>query len=224
MSTSTLFVDLQRLHAQGESGSIVVRLMMAANALALANQCLKREDEDRRPIRSHVIRGAKMYFINLQCGHLHEGLKIIEEIRNKKDLRAELDSCSEFAKTAFNELVECLNGGSKCDAFLQYIELVRHKVAFHYDPKLTSKALERLVSRTTTSTITSGSDISLWRFVVADDVNDVLVCRYIWRIPDDRNVQEEANLIAAQGGEWAKAFLDFAGDFIFRFVQRHAVK
>lgn len=58
---------------------------------------------------------------------------------------------------------------------------------------------------------------------MADDVNDVLVCRYIWAIPYSKNVQDEANLIAAQGGEWAKAFLDFAGDFIFRFVKRHAV-
>jgi hypothetical protein len=200
MSTSTLFVDLQRLYAQGESGSIVVRLMMAANALALANQCLKREDDDQRLVRTHAVRGAKMYFINLQCGHLHEGLKIIEEIRDKQDLRAEVESCTDFAKTAFSRLLECLGGGSKRDAFLQYVALVRHKVAFHYDPKLTSKALERLANRVTISSITSGSDISLWRFVVADD------------------------RIAAQGADWAKAFLDFAGDFIFRFVTKHAAK
>ncbi|MGA2781237.1 MAG: hypothetical protein ABSF13_04875 [Smithella sp.] len=38
--TLTTYVDLSRLQSLGERASVIIRLMMAGNDIALANQCL----------------------------------------------------------------------------------------------------------------------------------------------------------------------------------------
>jgi hypothetical protein len=201
--------------------------MMAANDISVANQCLSRFRQEEAPLRQHVARGAMMYFMNLQCGHLNEGLKIIDEIKNSRELHQRVDACADFARAAFKTLLECLDGGASAEDFNRYVERIRHNIAFHYqDKKLVSKALERRagIPDSRISRIICGSDISLWRFVVADDINDTIVCRYLWRIPEDKHLREEADRIAGQGSEWAKAFLDFSGDFIVRYIRSHAAR
>ena len=226
-ATTTFYVDMQRLHSLGKNASTVVRLMMAANDISVANQCLSRFRQEDAPLHQHVTRGAMMYFINLQCGHLNEGLKVIDEIKNSRELHQRVEDCADFAKAAFTTLVECLDGGARAEDFNRYVERIRHNIAFHYqDKKLVSKALERRAERPDSkiSRIICGSNISLWRFVVADDINDTIVCRYLWKIPEDKHLSEEADRIAGQGSEWAKAFLDFSGDFIVRYIRKNAAK
>lgn len=60
---------------------LVVKLMMACNDMQLANEALSSWKENQPRNRQCRQAGAKMYFARLQMAHLHEALKIIEEIR-----------------------------------------------------------------------------------------------------------------------------------------------
>jgi len=65
-------------------------------------------------------------------------------------------------------------------------------------------------------TITRGDDISLWRFGVADDVLDTLICQDLWKIPEDADLREEANKVATFAQRVCTSFLEFAGDYVYR--------
>ena len=104
----------------------------------------------------------------------------------------------------------------------RWIEPIRNRVAFHYDPSLIEKALSRRAVASPRSTITRGTDMSLWRFGVADDIEDTIVCRLLWKIPETADLRAEADKILGFGGELARDFLEFSGEFAFRFVQETA--
>ena len=88
------------------------------------------------------------------------------------------------------------------------------------DKALTDRASRSEARR---SKITRGDHISLWRFELADDIVDSVVCRQIWKIPRNANLRQEADLKADYGSELCQSFLDFSGEFIFRFIEDHAV-
>ena len=222
--TQTIFVDLQRLSSCGESASVIIRLMMACNDISLANQGLARYKEEQPAIKSHVQRGAGMYFIRLQCGHLNEAMKIISEIRDNERLRDRVEKCSHIAREAFDRLTNCLKGDPGNRDFERYVGRIRHSTVFHYAPKTIDKALNDRASRpeASRSKITRGDHISLWRFELADDILDSVVCRQIWNIPRTANLPQEADLKAEYGSNLCQALLSFSGEFIFRFVQEHA--
>jgi len=224
-STQTMFVDLQRLHSCGESGSLIIRLMMASNDISLANQCLSKFKEEQPPIRKHVQRGACMYFIRLQCGHLNEAMKIIQEIRDDQNLYDRVERCSRMAQDSFNKLANCLKGNSDNDRFEQYVGQIRQNTVFHYSKKLVDRALSDRSARQEArqSKITRGDHISLWRFELADDIVDSMVCRQIWKIPRNADLRQKADLNADYGSDLCQAFLNFCGEFIFRYIKEHAV-
>jgi hypothetical protein len=76
--TSTTYVDLERLQALGERASVIIRLMIAGNDIALANQCFGYYKNEESSINNDIRRGAGLYFIKMQCGHLNEAIKLIE--------------------------------------------------------------------------------------------------------------------------------------------------
>lgn len=227
--TSTVYIDLTRLQRLDEKASTVIRLMMACNDIALANLCLGRFIESDSGSRSEIQHGAKMYFVKMQCGHLNEAIKIIDEIKNDSYLYERVSHCYEHAKDAYSKLEECLKGGKDEKKFLKYVELIRHKVAFHYNrqncSKLVLKALRDRASSpdSARSKITAGDHISLHRFHLADDILDTIVCRYIWEIPRNVNLLQEANKISDYGSDLCLSVLVFGGDYINRFIREHAV-
>jgi hypothetical protein len=222
--TLTTYVDLNRLQALGERASVIIRLMMAGNDIALANQCLGYYKNEESPVNNDIRRGAGLYFIKMQCGHLNEAIKLIEEIIRDEYLLERVKRCSSSAMDAFAKLKKCLKGGSDEKKFEQYIGLIRHNTAFHYSNKLVDRALADRAGRPESrrSKITAGDHISLWRLHLADDILDSIVCRHIWRIPRTTNLRQEADKIADFGGNLCVAFLDFSGEYIFRFVKEHA--
>lgn len=222
--TRTLFIDLQRLQASGDSASTIIRLMMACNDIALANQCLKKFKDDQAQIKKHVQRGALMYFVRLQCGHLNEALKIIQEIRDNKKLYNAIERCSQTAKDSFKQVATCLKGGTERKKFEEYVGKIRHTTVFHYDKKLVEKAItdrdgRRKVNR---SKITMGDDISLSRFELADDIVDSIVCRHICKIARDADLRTEIDNIMGWASDKARYLLDFSGEFIYNYIQEHA--
>lgn len=223
--TQTKFVDLQRLHSCGDSASLIIRLMMAFNDISVANQCLSIFKKEQPPMRKHVQRGAAMYFIRLQCGHLNEAMKIVREIRDDQKLCDTVKRCSQIAQESFDKLTNSLKGSSNNAEFEQYVGQIRHNTVFHYTKnKLVNKALSDRSSRSEScrSKITRGDDISLWRFELADDIVDSVVCRQIWKIPRNADLRKEADLKADYGSKLCQSFLNFSGEFIFRFIKEHA--
>jgi hypothetical protein len=198
--------------------------MMAENDLALANQCLEYYKNEASSVNNDIRRGAGLYFIKMQCGHMNEAIMLIEEINKDEYLLERVRRCSSFAKDAFNKLKKCLRGGSDEKKFAQYIGQIRHNTAFHYSNKLVGKALADRAGRKESkqSKITAGDNINLWRFHLADDILDSIVCRHIWKIPRTANSRQEADNIADFGGDLCVAFLDFSWEYIFRFVKEHA--
>jgi hypothetical protein len=198
--------------------------MMACNDIALANHCLKKFKEDQSKIRKPVQKGALMYFVRLQCGHLNEGLKLIQEIKDNPRLTEATERCSQMAKDSYNRLVACLKGGAENKKFEDNIEIIRHKTIFHYDSKMVRKALADRASREEAkrSKITLGDDISLSRFEVSDDIVDSIICRQICKIPRQADLGKEIDEIMVWASDIGKSFLDFSGEFIYRYIQDHA--
>ncbi len=221
--TQTMIVSLPRLCLSEDRASIVVRLMMAANDIALANKSLADFKKEQPRIRRHVQRGAAMYFVRLQCGHLNEAMKIVREVKDNPYLMGVLGRCSHDAQDAFGKLEACLDGAERAE-FQRYIARIRHQTAFHYDGDAVLIALRDRASRpeAARSRITWGDDLSLWRFELADDIADSIICRQIWAIPREATLREEADRISDYGSDLCKAFLDFSGEFVFRYVREHA--
>lgn len=221
--TQTIFVNLQRLNSCNNAGTII-RLMMACNDISVANQCLSQFMTEQTPIRRHVQKGALMYFVRLQCGHLNEAMKIIEEIREDPNLNDRVKHCSQTAQDLFSKLTNCLQGGTDCADFQKYVGQIRQNTAFHYTEKLVNRALSDRSDRPEAriSKITGGDHINLCRFELADDIMDSIVCRQIWRIPRDADLRQEADRSADFGSDLCKSLLGFAGEFIVRYIREHA--
>jgi len=222
--TRTIFVDLQRLQLDPDSASIIINLMMAANDIALANQCLKKIKSEESRIRRPIQRGAAMYFIRLQCGHLNEGLKVIQDIKDNKQLFSRVKLCSQTAKDSFEKMADCLKGGKENKKFEQYVGRIRHNTIFHYDKKLINKALAARAGRkeSSRSKITLGDDISLFRFELSDDIVDSIVCREICKVPRNADLRKEIDDIMDWASDKAMALIDFAGEFIYKYIIDHA--
>src|SRR5688572_25065292 len=86
--TTTIRFDFQTLHSRGPSAATVIKLMMACNDLSLANQALTEWKKEQPPNMKSRQTGAGMYFIRAQFAHLHEGLKVIQKIRDDPILMA----------------------------------------------------------------------------------------------------------------------------------------
>jgi hypothetical protein len=208
-----------------KEASLIIRLMMACNDIALANQCLAQYKEAQPSIRKHVQKGALMYFVRLQCGHLKEAMDIIKEICNHKNLLKRVDNCSEEANASFKKLKDCLKGGGNHTNYKNYVLKVRQTTIFHYDPKLVERALIDRANRAEAkiSKITRGDHISLWRFDLSDDIVDSIICRQLWKIPREENLREKADEISDFGSNLCVSFLDFCGEYIFSYIKEKAV-
>ncbi len=213
--TQTIFIDLQRLRSTGDSALIIIKLMMALNDLMLANQCVKEFKKEKSPIRKHVQKGASMYFVRLQIGHLREALKIVQEIKNNNILNDLMERCSQDAKDAFHRLADCLKGGTEHGKFEQYVSRIRHSTVFHYD---NGKLIDKVLKEGKRSKITFGDDITLSRFDLADEIISGIVCKQICGV----NSQTEIDDIMCWGFDIAKSLIDFSGEFIYKFIQEHA--
>ena len=165
-----------------------------------------------------------MYFLRLQCGHLNEAIKLIQPIRDDSYLYERVKRCSQTAQDSFGKLLDCAKGGPDHKRFLQYVGRIRQNTAFHYDGTVIRDALADRASRPEAmhSKITLGDHIGLWRFELADQIVDSIVCRQIWKIPKDADLRQEADKCADFGSDLCKALLVFSGEFVFRYIQEHA--
>jgi hypothetical protein len=198
--------------------------MRAANDLAIANAGYRRYSQPGPGLEEHIRPGARRYFVRLQCGHLAEALPLIEKVRDNAGLYTLLEKCSSDARAAFAHLVDCLEGGSQRADFERYVKSIRDKVAFHYDAAPIRKAVADRASRPETrfSIMTLGTNIDLWRFNLADDVEASVVVRQLWEVPRAEDLQAEDDRISGLGSNLCRDFIEFAGELSTAFVRRYA--
>ncbi len=223
-ATQTIFIDLQRLSEYKEDAVLIIQLMRAADDISIANWGLAQFKSEKPNIQKHVQLGACRYFVRLQCGHLAEGLKLIKKFNQRPDLLEILSKCEDHVQNAYSRLIEVLPGGSNRKKYEKWILPVRNRLAFHYDPSLVNRALKRRSSNQIgrRSTITRGSEMSLCRFNLADEIEDTIVCRELWKIPPDADVHLEANKRADFGSELCLDFINFVGEVAFRYTKKCA--
>jgi hypothetical protein len=223
--TRRLPVDIRKLQGQGDEGVLILRLMMACNDLTTANQSLGMYRNDAREKTDYVRWGATMYFVRLQLSHLHEALKVVSEIRNHPKLLRLVGNCPGGSAECFARLLSFADGGANEGAFHKYVELVRHKVTFHYDRRKVGAALNDRARRRGDAAhfMTIADDIGRVRFQVADDLVDTLVCHHIWGIAPGADAGIEADQVANFGFTICKTLVDFAVTLITRYIEKNAL-
>ncbi len=151
-------------------------------------------------------------------------MDLIQEICDGQELYSRIERCSQTAQDCFHQLKDCLKDGPNQQKFTDYVMKIRNTAIFHYDPKLVYRALEDRAGRVdaSTSRITRGDDISLWRFELADDILDSIICRQIWKIPRDADLRDQADQKSDFGSNLCISFLDFCGEFVFSWIQENA--
>jgi hypothetical protein len=198
--------------------------MMACNDISLANDALERWNKENSRIRGSRKIGARMYFVRLQISHLVESMKIVDDIKKDESLVSLLRRCDAKTQASFAVIEDCLPGGKKRARFEQMAGQIRSNLCFHYDQsgKLIGRAIVDRATRHSNmaSSVTRASTGHLWHFALADEMLDQIVVRQIWRIPLSSNVKAEAEAHAEWIREIGLAFVDFSGEFIWRYFER----
>ena len=218
--SSTRTVDFRLLQDRGRGAATVIRLMMTCNDLSLANQGLTSWKEEQKGERKSRQKGAGLYFVRLQMAHLHEGMKIIRDIKNDPDLMRVVSACDSQTQDSFKKLEKYFKGGSLRSQFETLIGHMRNNLTFNYDEnlKLIPKSIASLAkSHDPIGSVTRGSTAHVWYFQAADRVINNIVCFQLWGIPEDADTAEEADKKAMECHEIFLRFVDFAGEFIWKY-------
>ena len=224
VTTRTRQLLLRKLRDDMPESGIVLRLMMACNDASLTNQALENAKAvDHGYTDSKTARAAAMYFVRMQLSHLFEGLKVLDDISDSPKLAALINSCDAQTQVSFDDLKPYRSGGSDRARFEQIVGRIRHGLSFHYDQngKSLAKSLNRKceVDSTATSSVTRGNHAYKWRFSVADDLIEDIVVVDLWEAGDVLADKESADLVSDEINAIFLAFVDFAGEFIWRYCK-----
>jgi hypothetical protein len=214
--TTTWFPKAERIAAQGEAGPVVMRMMMASNDILLANVSMRPYIQDRRKHAPQL-----RYFFRLQCGHLREVLKLIEEVDQEPHLKRVLETCSPDARARFDDLLACNNGkaGPKVNGI---VKAIRNKMSAHYDQNEFRDALKRQGERGVIGSVTLGDDIAETRYSLVDDAEDIIVTRCIFKLPDTyskEQLENEINERVDYVHNLCSGYERFCREFVIRFVK-----
>ena len=220
--STTSLISMTRLAEQGELGGVMVRLMMVLQDFALANHAMagwKAEKNGKLKDR-HI--GAGRYFLRLQMSHIFEAFALIEEIQKSDDLRATVEACDAQTKKSFVALETFM----KSDDY-KLLLVIRNTIGFHYGRKVVLQSLERIKQRLDKKreekkpvndlvAVTLGSEALDWHFVPTEWVENDIVVRGIFKLPEGQpeDDQKKSDEIVDRLHEIAKTFGDFAGYFI----------
>ena len=219
----TVYGNFSRIRSD-RHGVLIMRLMMAANDISLANWSMTRFQGDLPRMERHMRAGAVQYFVRLMCGHLNEAVGLIEAIRREPDLVSLIIRCSPEARRAYQRLCDCLPKGKDRVYFGDSVVRLRNKVAFHYDPDHVHQSLADVTSEPSVplAKITLGTDYYLSRFNLADALMDSIVVRQVMRIPVGSDIRAESARFEAFVNEKSISFLRFVSEFATNYVRKFA--
>ncbi|MGH8564431.1 MAG: hypothetical protein ACREXW_10210 [Gammaproteobacteria bacterium] len=225
MSKSTTWmVSMNRLAQQGETGGIMVRLMMVLQDYALANHAMETWKKEEDPKRKDRKVGAGRYFLRLQMSHLFEAFEIIKkEIEKSDELKAAIEACDTQTKKSYQALLEFLKGDD-----YKLLLHIRNKIGFHYDRKVVLQSLERIEKRqerkrqekkytSDLAALTLGREALDWYLRPTEWLANDIIVHWIFKIPEyeePADIQEKTDEIVMRLHNIAAVFADFAGYFI----------
>lgn len=214
MSSRTKIISIDKLARDPVLGSVLVRLMMVINDNSICDESVRMWkgilDESRR-VR---VQEAFKYFVELQIAHIYEGLQIIREINLDAKLKRYVDLCDRPTRGEFAQLVDYLVN-PKYEAIMGRM---RNNLAFHYSAKLTRRALEKHVRKTSGSlgAISMGSTSADWLFEPGALVNELVAVREVFAVPDGADITGTTDQEMMEVQRMAEAFMRFAGHFIWK--------
>ena len=220
MVTESRFLSFHKLQLRAPQAVTLVKLMMACNDLTFTNQALDDWKNETRPERKATQAAGCRYFICAQLSHLYEAIDVIQNIQDDPALFAFVGRCDHRTQEAFRKLQRYVKDGDQHSRFEAVIGRIRNNITFHYPErdKEIAKAIAKRAARSQVSSITRGSTSHLWFFKVADDVIDSIVVRDIWKVPDTTDLRSGADEIAVEVHQIQLLFLDFAGEFIWKYA------
>jgi hypothetical protein len=205
------------LALRGDLPSVLIRLMLAMNDISLAadaNDTWAESTEQRRAYRKRLARG---YFVRLIMSHVHEALKIVEEINRSPDLTAAVDQCDARTRENFKKLVAILRSPERGHLFR-----FRTKATFHYDGEVAAEHLRKVIAYDPAEiwSYSVGSTPLDWHFELGDAVMDHMVVKFVLGADEPRSPARSKKVgeIATRLDEIASVFTDFAKSFIERHV------
>jgi hypothetical protein len=211
VSSRTWTTTARKLAGQGELASVIVRLMMAVNDIAVANEGLRDWTSTTDPRKVHRQIGGTLYYGRMLMAHVFEALSIIEDIQTNASLRTAVEQCSAGTQAYFKAVAAFL-GTDDHKVLLR----IRNNAAFHYDSKLAVKALDQIAKDFSASPFkySLGTDPLDWYFELGDMITDRIVVRDIFKAPKDADVRAAIDPILVRLHRMAAAFSDFAAYFV----------
>jgi hypothetical protein len=217
MSSTTWFVKTSKLLADKDAASVLIRLMMASNDIAMAEDGLRDwtfTTEQKKLARQN---GGRLYYGRMLMAHVYEALKIIEDIEGNPKLKALVQACDLKTQSSFDAVASFLNTPD-----YSMLGRIRNKVSFHYDGRLSVQAIEQIDKNfpSHASTYSLGHDPLDWYFELGDFASDRTVVRDIFGAPEGVDLRAAIDPILLRMHKMASTFSDFAGYFIHNQLKR----
>jgi hypothetical protein len=102
MSSKTWIARTAEVIADKEVASVVVRLMMALNDIAMANEGLGEWTFGQERKKLARQNGGRLYYGRMLMAHVYEALSIIKDIQDNPKLRALVDACDPETRLSFD--------------------------------------------------------------------------------------------------------------------------
>jgi hypothetical protein len=209
--STTRFVKTKKI-ADSSLASVLVRLMMIVNDMAIVNESLRVWSTSKDKRWETRKGGGRALFGRMQMSYVYEALELIKEIRDSKTLMDEVERCSKNTRDCFATVRAFLD----TDDYKKLIRL-RNNIGFHYDAKLADRAVKEIAADfpEDSSPMTLGEEPLDWHFVLGDKVQDKIVVRYIFEVPKDKDAGKESDAIAGRVFDMSEKLAEFAGYFIW---------
>jgi hypothetical protein len=224
MSSTTWSVRTAKVIADEAVAAVVVRLMMALNDIAMANEGLGEWTVTQEPRKLARQNGGRLYYGRMLMAHVYEALSIIEDVQKSPRLSALVQACDPQTISSFDAVATFLT----TDDYGK-LRRLRNKVSFHYDRELALEAVKKIAKKFPShlSPYSLGHDPLDWYFELGDLALDRIVVRDIFEAPEpedgdlrDADLRAAIDPILTRMYVMANAFRDFAGHFIRNQLKR----
>ncbi|MDP1838957.1 MAG: hypothetical protein Q8N31_04680 [Reyranella sp.] len=212
--SKTKLVSFDKIACDPDIGTMLIRLMMVMNDCAIAEESATmwraRSDERTRIKQQEAFK----FFVELQIGHLHEGLALIREIAKKPKFRALVDQCAQVTQEQFDHLRKY----EPDIALGEVMRNIRNKLAFHYDPamirdELLAHVRERPRTAALISIGTTSTDVM---FEPGAVINERVATHKVFPIAAGADIDTESNKLMVELEKIMEDFMNFGGSFVWK--------
>jgi hypothetical protein len=191
--------------------------MIAINDIAMVADANDRWEAEANPKRKLRQNAARLYFARVLLSHVHEALKMVEEISKSATLRAAVDQCDRHTVAEFEELEAILNSPERA-----IFNVIRSRMTFHYDLQLPKQTTQEIADAEPDRpwSYSMGHEPLDWHFELGDAIIDRMIIRRGLGLNFPRSSRRTSRTaqIAGRLQEISRKFTSFAG----HFVRRHS--